>query len=145
MRVERQVVGQQVDVVGQQGFQALAADAGDAAILAFPEIAVMHEDGIGPARHGDVEQRLAGGDAGDDAHDLGASFHLQAVWAIIAELRGLQQPVQIVHQFVHVSSIRSFMRRLWLIFAQTVTVAVAILFVTSTLKPEWLPAPAGVR
>jgi Do/DeqQ family serine protease len=32
------------------------------------------------------------------------------------------------------------MRRLWLIFAQTVTVAVAILFVTSTLKPEWLPA-----
>ncbi|MGB9494526.1 MAG: trypsin-like peptidase domain-containing protein [Azonexus sp.] len=32
------------------------------------------------------------------------------------------------------------MHRLWLIFAQTVTVAVAILFVTSTLKPEWLPA-----
>ena len=32
------------------------------------------------------------------------------------------------------------MRRLWLIFAQTVTVAVAILFVTSTLKPEWLPS-----
>ena len=40
------------------------------------------------------------------------------------------------------------MRRLWLIFAQTVTVAVAILFVTSTLKPEWLPArpsPVTVR
>jgi len=32
------------------------------------------------------------------------------------------------------------MRRLWLIFAQTVTVAVAILFVINTLKPEWLPA-----
>lgn len=31
------------------------------------------------------------------------------------------------------------MHRLWLIFAQTVTVAVAILFVVSTLKPEWLP------
>ena len=31
------------------------------------------------------------------------------------------------------------MRRLWLIFAQTVTVAVAILFVINTLKPEWLP------
>lgn len=30
------------------------------------------------------------------------------------------------------------MRRLWLIFAQTVTVAVAILFVVTTLKPEWL-------
>ena len=32
------------------------------------------------------------------------------------------------------------MRRLWLIFAQTVTVAVAILFVINTLKPEWLPS-----
>jgi serine protease DegQ len=32
------------------------------------------------------------------------------------------------------------MRRLWLIFAQTVTVALAILFVVSTLKPEWLPS-----
>ncbi|MCB1933919.1 MAG: trypsin-like peptidase domain-containing protein [Candidatus Accumulibacter sp.] len=30
------------------------------------------------------------------------------------------------------------MRRLWLIFAQTVTLGVAILFVVSTLKPEWL-------
>jgi serine protease DegQ len=32
------------------------------------------------------------------------------------------------------------MRMLWLIFAQTVTVALAILFVVSTLKPEWLPS-----
>jgi serine protease DegQ len=30
------------------------------------------------------------------------------------------------------------MRRLWLTFAQTVTVCVAILFVVKTLKPEWL-------
>ncbi|MRR50682.1 MAG: Do family serine endopeptidase [Rhodocyclaceae bacterium] len=30
------------------------------------------------------------------------------------------------------------MRRLWLIFAQTVTVSVAVLFVVQTLKPEWL-------
>lgn len=30
------------------------------------------------------------------------------------------------------------MRRLWLIFAQTVTVALAVLFVLMTLKPEWL-------
>ena len=32
------------------------------------------------------------------------------------------------------------MHRLWLIFAQTVTVALAILFVVTTLKPEWLPS-----
>ena len=31
------------------------------------------------------------------------------------------------------------MRRTWLLFSQTVTVAVALLFVVSTLKPEWLP------
>jgi hypothetical protein len=30
------------------------------------------------------------------------------------------------------------MHRLWMIFAQTVTVSVAILFVISTLKPEWI-------
>ena len=32
------------------------------------------------------------------------------------------------------------MHRLWLIFAQTVTVALAMLFVVTTLKPEWLPS-----
>ena len=32
------------------------------------------------------------------------------------------------------------MQRLWLIFAQTATVCLAVLFVVSTLKPEWLPS-----
>ncbi|MBI3373516.1 MAG: Do family serine endopeptidase [Betaproteobacteria bacterium] len=31
------------------------------------------------------------------------------------------------------------MRRLWLVFSQTATVCLAVLFVVSTLKPEWLP------
>ncbi len=38
------------------------------------------------------------------------------------------------------------MRRTWLIFSQAVTVAVAVLFVVTTLKPEWLarrPGPAA--
>ena len=35
------------------------------------------------------------------------------------------------------------MRRLWLIFAQTVTVSLALLFVVSTLKPEWLGKQAS--
>ena len=30
------------------------------------------------------------------------------------------------------------MRKLWLIFSQAVTVAVAVIFVVSTLKPQWL-------
>ena len=36
------------------------------------------------------------------------------------------------------------MQRLWLIFAQTVTVALAVLFVVTTLKPEWLPQRSSV-
>ncbi|WP_323018975.1 S1C family serine protease [Castellaniella sp.] len=39
------------------------------------------------------------------------------------------------------------MRRLWLIFTQTVTVCLGILFLVSTLRPQWLPGreapPAG--
>ena len=37
------------------------------------------------------------------------------------------------------------MVRVWLIFAQAATVAVAALFVVSTFRPEWLPsrAPPG--
>ncbi|OGA52429.1 MAG: 2-alkenal reductase [Betaproteobacteria bacterium RIFCSPLOWO2_12_FULL_63_13] len=36
------------------------------------------------------------------------------------------------------------MRRLWLTFAQTATIALALLFVVTTLKPEWLPSrPQG--
>src|SRR5204863_686017 len=30
--------------------------------------------------------------------------------------------------------------RLWLIFSQAATIAVAVLFVVSTFRPEWLPA-----
>jgi serine protease DegQ len=37
------------------------------------------------------------------------------------------------------------MYRLWLIFAQAATVAVAVLFVVSTFRPEWLPARAGAQ
>src|SRR5690349_7049054 len=35
------------------------------------------------------------------------------------------------------------MRRLWLIFSQATTIAVAVLFVVSTFRPEWLPARAN--
>src|SRR2546423_3332285 len=35
------------------------------------------------------------------------------------------------------------MYRLWLVFAQAATIAVAVLFVVSTFRPEWLPARSG--
>jgi Do/DeqQ family serine protease len=37
------------------------------------------------------------------------------------------------------------MQRLWLIFAQAATVAVAVLFVISTFRPEWLPPRSAAR
>lgn len=36
------------------------------------------------------------------------------------------------------------MRRTWLLFSQTVTVLVAMLFVVATLKPEWLQRPGDL-
>src|SRR5205809_1415580 len=39
----------------------------------------------------------------------------------------------------------SLMYRLWLIFSQAATIAVAALFVVSTFRPEWLPARAGAQ
>jgi len=37
------------------------------------------------------------------------------------------------------------MYRIWLTFAQTATICLAILFVVATLKPEWLPGKSGAR
>ena len=37
------------------------------------------------------------------------------------------------------------MLRLWLIFAQAATVAVAVLFVVSTFRPEWLPSRSALQ
>ena len=39
----------------------------------------------------------------------------------------------------------SSMGRLWIIFSQTATVCLAVLFVVATLKPEWLPARSGLQ
>src|SRR5438128_4755535 len=41
--------------------------------------------------------------------------------------------------------VSSLMYRLWLIFSQAATIAVAALFVVSTFRPEWLPARAGAQ
>jgi Do/DeqQ family serine protease len=35
------------------------------------------------------------------------------------------------------------LKKLWLVFAQTVTVSLAVLFVVQTLRPEWLASPVG--
>jgi serine protease DegQ len=39
---------------------------------------------------------------------------------------------------------RAVVRRLWLLFAQTVTVGIALLFIVQTLRPEWLASERQV-
>src|SRR5690606_15034583 len=96
MHVQRQVIGKQVDVVGQEGAQTLAPESGDTAVLALPEQAVMHEDGVMATGDRAVEQRLARGHAAQHAGHFGPSFHLQTVWAIILEPLSVEQGIEMV-------------------------------------------------
>ena len=157
MGVQRQVVCPKIDVVLQQQSEALLHPAGDPAILSAPEKAVVHEDRIGPVIQCGLDQRPAGGHARHDPANLGPTFDLQSVGSVILEATRLEQPVKSLGELFarngwgHVGSgcsrtpvryrrIRenTGMKRLWLLFAQTVTVLVGILFVVATLQPQWL-------
>jgi hypothetical protein len=88
VRIERQVVREQVDVVAQQQAQALLHPAGDAAVLAAPEQAVVNEDGVGLGVDRGLDERPAGGHAGDDLAHHGAALDLQAVGSVVLEAPG---------------------------------------------------------
>jgi len=45
--------------------------------------------------------------------------------------------------FAHYNRMTMSWHRLWLIFAQAATIALAVLFVVATLRPEWLPGRTG--
>lgn len=100
MRVERQVVGEEVDVVLQQQRQSLLHPAGDAAVLAAPEQSVVDEDRIGLGADGRLDQRAARGHARDDLAHGGAALDLQAVRSVVLEALGSEQQVECVQQFV---------------------------------------------
>ncbi len=92
--VQRQVIGDQVDVVRQQLRQAGFFHAQHARVFVFPEVTVVHQNGVGLQGNRRVDQRRAGGDASNDAADVRAPFHLQAIRAVILEPPGLQHAVQ---------------------------------------------------
>ena len=96
MRIQRQVVREQVDVVREQQRQALLQPAGHPAVLAAPEQPVVHEHGVGPRRDRRLDQRAAGGHAGNDAPDRRPALDLQAVGSVILEPLGLEQVVESV-------------------------------------------------
>ncbi len=99
MRVQRQVIGKQIDIVRQQQGQALFHPAGHTAILPAPEQAVVHEDRIGLHVDCSFDQRSARGHAGNDLADLGPPFHLQPVGTVIRETLGLQNGVESLEQY----------------------------------------------
>ena len=98
MGVQRQVVGVQVQVVVQRQRHAGAASADDAAVLVAPHPAVMDQHRVRAALDSHAQERLAGGDSGDNVSDLGTAFHLQPVGAVVLESGGLQGVVQPVGQ-----------------------------------------------
>ncbi|MNP08738.1 hypothetical protein D3C76_1008190 [compost metagenome] len=93
MQVQRQVIGQQADVVAEQRFQPPLLHARDTGVLALPEVTMVYQHQVGASLNGRVKQGLAGGDATDDAHDLWTPFHLKAIGAIILNLGTVQVAV----------------------------------------------------
>ena len=106
VRIQRQVVGQQIDIVRKQQRQSLLHPAGDAAVLAAPEQAVVNQQRIRAFIYGSLNECFACSHARDDFFDLGASFHLQTVGAVVLEQLRLQQLVAQADELVslcHVS------------------------------------------
>lgn len=162
MGIEWQVVSEQVDAVGQQQTQPLPHPAGDAPVLAPPEQAVVHKNGIGIGFNRGFDQGPAGRDATDQQCHVTVTFDLQAIGAVIAELVRLEQVIKGLTQDFGVGHIKGgflswvgivaqgtrtddpnqgqseTMKRYWLLFSQWVTVLLAVWFVVATLQPDWL-------
>lgn len=143
MRIERQVVGKQVDVVREQRRQALLEPPGHRPLVPTPEQPVVNQNRIGPSIDRRVDQRPACSDPAHESLHLGSTLDLKTVRPIILEARRLQQSRQIRSDFDAPSHRPTVMRKTWLIFSQAVTVALAILFVVATLKPDWLQRKPG--
>jgi hypothetical protein len=114
--------------------------------VAAPEQAVVHQQRVGrqSAIAASISARLAV--TPDTRPYLGTPLDLQAVRPIILEALHRQQRAQVVRSLCAWPLSRPrqpHMRRLWLIFSQAVTVALALLFVVATLKPEWLRPRTG--
>ncbi len=99
MGIQRQVPTVEIDIVGQQGFQATALHAADHWQFVFPEIAVMNNHRIRLQTDGLIQQRLAGRHSGDDLVHRFASFHLQTVRGEVTDGRTIELVVNQLFQF----------------------------------------------
>ena len=94
MGVQRQVVCEQVNVMGQQQSQALTQPAGHPPVVAAPEQTMVHKNRIGILSNGCLDQRQAGGDARHQFAHRAPPLHLQAIGPIVFEALGLQHGVK---------------------------------------------------
>ena len=60
----------------------------------------MDQDGVGAIGQRGVDQRQAGGHAGDQPGDAPATLDLQAVWAKITDAPDIKQTSQIFRQLL---------------------------------------------
>ena len=156
MGIQWQVVGQQVDIVGNQPGDPLSKPTREPTVLTSPEQPMVHQDRIGTLSNRRLNQLQTGGNTSDQSLNDVTPLHLQAIRPIILEALHAQKAAQILFNFALLGhmcilwwvrtphwSAEHQMRRVWLIFSQAVTVAVAVLFVLVTLKPHWL-GPNGL-
>ena len=106
VRIQRQVVGQQADVVLQQMGNAALLDAGDGGIFVAPEIAVMNEDGIRPPGRRRFQHGLRGRDAGGDTPHFRPPFDLHPVRAVVTKTADCKLAFDIITQFIQSHRVR---------------------------------------
>ena len=95
VRIERQVKGEQIDFMPQQQRQALLQPPGDAPVLAAPEQAVVHQNGVGTLGNRRFDQGAARGDTADQLDDLRFALNLKTVRPIIAKPPHGEQVIEV--------------------------------------------------
>lgn len=100
MRIQRQVIRQQADIVLQQVSEPALLDAGNRLIFIAPEVAVMHQDRIRPPGRSRLQYMLRCADPGGNTTDLGTPLHLHSVGAVVTKPAYLQQASDIITHLV---------------------------------------------
>lgn len=98
VRIERQVVADEVHAVFNEAPDAAALHAHDPRILAAPEPAVMHENSVSALHCGSLKKTERSAHPEDDRRDVFTSLYLKSVRSIISEFSGLQDPVQKLYE-----------------------------------------------
>src|ERR1035437_7316202 len=113
--VQRQVIGEQAELMRDEQPDARAARAGEAGVVAFPEVAMVHQDGVSPIGERGLDHIKARRHPAYDAAYLASPYHLQPIWAIITKSGDFQQAVQVTVQFLalHCGTHRMSQRELY--------------------------------